>query len=185
MPVLTLFFWSSRAYKMLYPGPMVSYRSSSKLSSYLVRAKLYPIDRIVGSKGCDKKQCEVYVNVCETDTLKSTVTGETFKINHKHNWDNKCLIYLFICKCCGKQYVGETTREFRFRQNNYKCNDTKYTRHEDCFQEHLFRHFPSGEHTGFLENVKMTLTDKTNCQYPKKRQDWSRPLRHMLSTGLL
>ena len=29
------------------PVPMVSYRSSRKLSSYLVRAKLYPIDRIV------------------------------------------------------------------------------------------------------------------------------------------
>ena len=37
------------------PVPMVSYRSSRKLSSYLVRAKLYPIDRIVGSKGCDKR----------------------------------------------------------------------------------------------------------------------------------
>ena len=34
------------------PVPMVSYRSSRKLSSYLVRAKLYPIYRIVGSKGC-------------------------------------------------------------------------------------------------------------------------------------
>ena len=29
--------------------PMVSYRSSRKLSSYLVTAKLYPIERIVGS----------------------------------------------------------------------------------------------------------------------------------------
>ena len=29
------------------PVPMVSYRSSRKLSSYLVRAKLYPIDRKV------------------------------------------------------------------------------------------------------------------------------------------
>ena len=45
------------------PVPMVSYRSSRKLSSYLVRAKLYPIDRIVGSKGCGKKRCEVCVNV--------------------------------------------------------------------------------------------------------------------------
>ena len=85
------------------PVPMVSYRSSRKLSSYLVRAKLYPIDRIVGSKGCGKKRCEVCVNICETDTFSSTVTGETFKINHKLNCDNKCLIYLFTCECCGKQ----------------------------------------------------------------------------------
>ena len=97
------------------PVPMVSNRSYRKLSSYLVRAKLYPKERIVGSKGCGKKCCEVCVTVCETDTFTSTVTGETFKINHKLDCDNKCLIYLFMCKCCGKQYVGETTGEFRFR----------------------------------------------------------------------
>ena len=115
----------------LTPVPMVSYRSSRKLSSYLVRAKLYPTDRIVGSKGCGKKQCEVCVNVCETDTFTSTVTGETFKINHKLNCDDKCLIYLFMCEYCGKQYIGETTGEFRFRWNKYRCNDRKYTRNED------------------------------------------------------
>ena len=97
------------------PVPMVSYRSSRKLSSHLVRAELYLIDRIVGSKGCGKKPCEVCVNVCETDTFASTVTGETFKINHKLNCDDKCLIYLFTCECSGKQHVGKTTAEFRFR----------------------------------------------------------------------
>ena len=50
---------------MFTPVPMFSYRSATKLSSYLVRAKLYPIDRILGSKDCGKK-CEVCVNVCET-----------------------------------------------------------------------------------------------------------------------
>ena len=130
---------------------MVSYRSSRKLSSYLVRAKLYPIDRIVGSKGCGKKRCEVCVNVCETDTFSSTVTGETFKINHKLNYDDKCLIFLFTCKCYDKQYVGETIGELRFRWNNYKCNDRKYTRDEGYFQEHLFRHFIVGNIQVFLK----------------------------------
>ena len=147
--------------------------------------KLYPIDRIVGSKGCGKKRCEVCVNVCETDTFSSTVTGETFKINHKLNCDNKCLIYLFTCECSGKQYVGETTGEFRFRWNNYKCNDRKYTRHEVCFQEHLFRHFLSGEHTGFLEIVKIRLIDKTDGQNSKKREDyWRRTLKTYAPFGL-
>ena len=66
--------------QMFIPVTMVSYRSARKLSSYLVRAKLYPIDRIVGFKGCGKKRCEVCVNVCEADTFCTTVTGETFKI---------------------------------------------------------------------------------------------------------
>ena len=80
---------------------------------------------------------------------------------------------------------GETNEEFRFRWNNYKCNDRKYTRNEDCFQEHLFRHFHSGEHTGFLENVKITLIDKTDGQNPKKREDyWRRTLKTYAPFGL-
>ena len=156
------------------PVPMVSYRSSRKLSSYLVRAKLYPIDRIVGSKGCGKKLGEVCVKVRKTDTFSSTVTGEAFKINHKLN-----------CKCCGRQDVGETTGEFSFRWNNYKCNDRKYARDEDCFQEDLFRHFQSGEHTGFLENVKIMLIDKTDGQNPKKRECyWRRTFKIYAPFGL-
>ena len=34
---------------------MVSFRGARKLSSYLVRAKVYPLERKVGSCGCDKK----------------------------------------------------------------------------------------------------------------------------------
>ena len=132
----------------------------------------------MGSKGCGKKRCVVCVNVCETDTFSSTVTGETFKTNHKLNCDDKSLIYLFTCECCGKQYVGETTGEFSFRWNNYKFNDRKYIRNKDCFQEHLYRHFHSREHTGFLENVKITSIDKTDGQNPKKREDyWRRTLK--------
>ena len=91
---------------------MVSFKSSLKISSYLVRAKLYPLDRVVGSMKCGKKRCEVCMNVSKTNTFTSYVTGETYKINHKLTYDDNCLIYLLSCKCCGKQYVGETTDSF-------------------------------------------------------------------------
>ena len=58
---------------------MVSFRSPSKTSSYLVRAKLCPLDRVVGSTKCGKKRCEVCVNVSETNSFTSNVTGETYK----------------------------------------------------------------------------------------------------------
>ena len=45
------------------PQTMVSYRSARKLSSYLVRAKLYPIERRVGSCKRNGKRCEVCKNV--------------------------------------------------------------------------------------------------------------------------
>ena len=43
--------------------PMVSYRSARKLSSYLVRVKLHPIERKVGSSRCNGKRCELSKNV--------------------------------------------------------------------------------------------------------------------------
>ena len=112
------------------------------------------------------------VNVCDTYTFSGTFTRETFKINHQLNCGDKCSTYLFMCKCCGKKYVGESTGEFRFRWNNYKCNEQKYTRNEKYLQKQLFRHFHSGEDTGFLENVKIMLIDKTHDQSSKKREDY-------------
>ena len=73
--------------KVFSPRPMVSFISPRKISSYLVRAKLYPLDRVVGSTKCCKKRCEVCVNVSETNTLTSNVTGETYNINRKLNFD--------------------------------------------------------------------------------------------------
>ena len=45
--------------KTFTPSPMISSRSSRKISSYVVRAKLYPLERTVGSSKCGKKICEV------------------------------------------------------------------------------------------------------------------------------
>ena len=42
--------------KVFSPRPMVSFRSSRKISSYLVRAKLYPLDRVVGLTKSGKKK---------------------------------------------------------------------------------------------------------------------------------
>ena len=154
------------------PGPIVSYRSPRKISSYLVTAKLYPLERKAGSEKCGKSRCEVCLNIQEADTFRSTTTDESFKINHNLNCDDNCVIYLLTCKCCGKQYVGETTNEFRLRWNNYKSNDRKNARNEACMQEHLVEHFKSEGHSGFLGNVSITLIDKTDGKDPKRRENY-------------
>ena len=122
----------------------------------LSRAKLYPIHRTVGSFKCTKKRCEVCKNVNITDSFTSLVTQNMYKINHKLNCDDKCLIYLLTCKQCRKQYVGETTDTFQKRWNNYKNNARKFLRRESYMQEHLFEHFQRPGHTGFIENVCIT-----------------------------
>ena len=65
---------------------MVSYRSARKLSSYLVRAKLYPIERKVRSCKCNGKRCEVCKYVLETDRFTCSNDQTTSKINHKFHW---------------------------------------------------------------------------------------------------
>ena len=72
-------------------APMISFRGARKLSRYLVRAKLYRLERTVDSVQSKGKR---FHNVKETETFISTTMGKTFKINHKLNCKNKCLVYL-------------------------------------------------------------------------------------------
>ena len=99
---LYLLYMNEELKHLFTPGPMVSFRSSRKISSYLVRAKLYPVERSVGSFNCKRPRCQICTYVNETDSFTSTVTGETYKINHKFDCMEKCLIYLLTCNKCRK-----------------------------------------------------------------------------------
>ena len=155
------------------------------MCSNLVTAKLYPLDRVVGSTKCGKERCEVRVTVSETKTFTRNVTGKTYKINHKLNCDDNCFIYFLFCKCCGKQYVGETTDSSRYRWNNYKDNGRKHSRKESRMQERLLKCFNSMIHNGFLNNVSIALIDKTDGKNPKNRKDyWRRTLKTYTAFGL-
>ena len=136
---------------------MVLFRSARKMSSYLVRAKLYPEERTKDSFKCGSKRCEVHLNVNETSTFAGTVEGGTYIINHKLNCNAKCLVYLLTCNCCKKQYLGHTVDEFRFRWNNYKSTCRKHQRGETCMQQHLDEHFCSRNHNCFISDVSETF----------------------------
>ena len=92
--ILYLLYKNNEVKKVFTPKPMVSFCSARKMSSYLVRAKLYPEERTKGPFKYGSKRCEVCLNVIETSTFDSTVTGETYIINHKFNCNDKCLVYL-------------------------------------------------------------------------------------------
>ena len=65
------------------PGPIATFCSERELSSYLVRAKLYPIERTVGLHKWKGKRCEVCLIVQGTSCFSSSVTNETYKISHQ------------------------------------------------------------------------------------------------------
>ena len=123
---LNILYFHKNAKEVFIPRPMVTLRSSRKLSSYLVRAKLHPLERVTGSCKCHGIRCVMCLNFNKTSTFTSSVTHEIYKINHKFDSNSKCFIYLLTCKQCSEQYVGQTTDDFRFRWDNYKDNNRKY-----------------------------------------------------------
>ena len=158
--------------------PMVSYRNARKLSSYLVRAKLYPLERKRGSYKCGNLRCLVCNNIEESGTFTSTVTVESFKVNHHPCCNDKCLIYILTCKVFKKQYTGKTVDRFRLRWNNYKESDRKFLRGEEIKQKSLYGHFLSDSHQSFEEDVSICLIDKTDPSDPHKREYyWMRTLK--------
>ena len=89
--------------KVFFFRPKVSFRSARKFISYPVRAKLYPVERKVGSCKCNCNRCQVCQSISETDTFTCSNDGKTYKINHKFDCNRKYLIYFITCKCSYKQ----------------------------------------------------------------------------------
>ena len=169
---LSILHMDKEVKKVFTPRPMVSFRSARKLNSYLVRAKLYPLERTVVSYKCKSKRCQVCNNITEADSFTCSNDQTSFKINHRFDCNERCLIYLITCNRCLKQYVGRTVDEFRHRWNNYKDNARKFERGEQCMQRHLYEHFNLPDHSGFLNDVSVTLIDKTDPTDPTKREDY-------------
>ena len=112
---LSILHMDKEVKKVFTPSPIVSFRSARKLNSYTVRAKLYPLERIVGSYNCKSKRCQVCHNITEADSFTCSNDETSFKINHRFDCNERCSIYLITCNRCLKQYVGQTVDEFRHR----------------------------------------------------------------------
>ena len=113
------------AQRVFMLGPTITFRRARKLSSYLVRSKLYQLEWTVGFCKCFGKRWEVCDNVTETSIFTSTVTQNIYKLNYQFNCSEKCFIYLRTCNKCLKQCVKQTLDKVRRRWNNYKSNDRK------------------------------------------------------------
>ena len=105
--------------RVLYASTF-SHQSARNLKSFLVRSKVYPLEREVGSVNC-----QLCSNINETDTFEPFQIKLKYMINHHLNCNEKCLIYLLSCIVCGLQCLGSTTEKFRFRWSSYKENDRK------------------------------------------------------------
>ena len=67
----------------------VAYRSARNFKSFLVRSKVYPLERPLGSLKCGSKSCQVCLNVSETNIFESFQTEKQYKINHHLHCNDK------------------------------------------------------------------------------------------------
>ena len=185
---LQFFLYSdNEVWRVFSPAPIASSQSARKIKDYIVRSKLYPIERKVGSYRCSNPRCQACTSMQVTDTFSSFATKSVYKINCNFNCNSKCLIYLLSCKTCGKQYTSKTIDKFRSRQNNYKTDARKAAigNKESCKQQSLQNHFLQDDHQWFLEDVEVTLIDKTQTSDPIKREYyWKRTLKILCPDGL-
>ena len=79
-------------------------------------------------------------------------------------------MYLATCKIRNKQCNAENTDSFRSRWNNNKSNSRKFDKNEKCMQEYLHSHFVSEVYNAFLEEVSITLIEKTDGSDPTKKK---------------
>ena len=100
---LQLLYADEEVKKVFSPATFASFRSTRNLTSYLVRSKIYRLERKFGREKCKSKRCLVCLNFSETDAFQSFQTKEQFKINHQLNCNDKSLSSLFSCKICGLQ----------------------------------------------------------------------------------
>ena len=173
--------------KVISPPLIVSYRSARKIKDFIVRSKLYLVEKKVRCRRCGSSRCEVCKSINIIDEFTSFTTKKTYKINHSFDCNEKCLINRLNCKSCGKQDVGNTTGHFKSRWNNYK-NDVRKTESgnmSNVKQKFLQSHFLQRDHQGFLKDVEVRLIHKTQASDPTKREFyWMRTLITLYPDGL-
>ena len=54
------------------PGAIVTYRSARKISSHLVRAKLYPLERKFGSEKCGRSRHSGFLGIVSITLIDKT-----------------------------------------------------------------------------------------------------------------
>ena len=163
--LLPFLYTDGEVQKVFSPPPIVCYKNVRKIKDYIVRSKSYPVERKVGCQGCGSSRCQACKSISIIEEFTSFTTKKTYSINHSFDCNNKCLIYLLCCKSCGKQHVGNTTDHFRSRWNIYK-SDARKTESDDIenvTQKFLKSHFLQHNHQGFLKDVEVQLTDKTQA----------------------
>lgn len=126
--------------KIFIPTPGVSFKSTKNLKSHLVQSNVYPLVRDLGSTKCQNKRYHVCYNVKRNECFQSYHFNTEYKINHKFQCNDKCLVNLITCKFCWK-HIQQTVDRLRLCLNNYEENNREAEKGLEHKKAYLFNHF--------------------------------------------
>ena len=102
---------------------MICTRRASNLRDLLYKRKAISLSLLGERKGtlpCGVNRCLSCNLINPINTVNSTTTGNSFRINCKSSCTFRCLVYMAECIFCKKQYVGNTTQKLRDRITGHR-----------------------------------------------------------------
>ena len=172
-------FKRNRNLKELIGSNCIENRKVKRAKNKFTIGKCSPCLSRTGSLCCSQ--------LTSTMTYNSQETKRKFKIYHKVNCQNECVIYLMECTLCNKQYAGKAETPFNFRLNNHR-KDTKNPnailacRHFER-QGHKFN-----SHTKFIIIDKLVNTSSSKdilCKLLTQQENfWIQKLKTLVLYGL-
>ena len=148
----------------LYDSQLITgFRKNTNLKGLLVKAQIPLTSPTPGTAGKIIKDCP-NPTTC-TLCPKLNTSGSITSFKNKKTFHSRCkascishnIIYCIQCNTCGKQYVGQTKREFYTRFKEHTKDQTKATLDE--VNQPLAKHLTRTDHTGSIDQITCFILD--------------------------
>ena len=105
-------------------------RAAPSLNSILCRTKGASLGPKYGpTEKCHKPRCKCCKLVTNSTIARVTIKGRRKIIRTgKGTCTTRNVIYLAVCKCCRKYYIGKTIQELHARTNQHRSSFLKYAK---------------------------------------------------------
>ena len=116
-------FSNSKEHREIFPEPLVTaFRRHKNLNDLLVKAGLTNNNNCDkrGCTRCEKSRCQICQFMSNSDSFYSHLAKKEYKVKFSFNCDSSNVVYLVDCVVCGIQYMGNTSKPFSLRFNDYK-----------------------------------------------------------------
>ena len=178
-----LLYMNEEVKKVFQPRPMVSFRSPRNLRSYLVRAKIYPMERKTRSCKCKgNRYVSVYlkrkylpaqwpIRHTKLSIVLTVTTNAWYIFWHVRLVLSSMLVVPLIVPDIVRTIMNTMTEKMR---------EVKLV-----FKNIFKNNFNSDGHNGFLHDLSVTLINKSDAKNPIKQEHyWWHILKTLATHGL-